>query len=237
METRIPSGRARKRASVCRGAGAEEVRVAQRRPVRDRVDVDPERVLEVGADVRVGMVHRGRALDAWDGCDLRFESPLGGDAGRRGGGDVGAERQLRVDVGLLVVGGGEDAELDAEREQQPDHDEPAVDRLAAAPRAREHERARAPRRTRSCAVGGPRERPSAEADEQQRCADPQQRRGEEHVRGKRQGRVRVRVDDRREPGSSCQPPDQPARRQRDRRRRTAAATAACPRAGRRGGCR
>ena len=63
----------------------------------------------------------------------------GRDAGRRGGHDVGAERQLRVDVRLLVVGGGEDPEVDAEREQQPDHDQAAVDRRAAPAGAGEQE--------------------------------------------------------------------------------------------------
>src|SRR5205823_1383561 len=63
-----------------------------------------------------------------------------GDGARRcGDDDVGAERQLRVDARLLVVGGGEDAEVDAEGEQQPDREESAVDRLAAATGAREQE--------------------------------------------------------------------------------------------------
>ena len=44
------------------------------------------------------------------------------DAGRRGDDDVRSESELRVDARLLVVGGGEQAEFDAEREQQADDD-------------------------------------------------------------------------------------------------------------------
>ena len=58
----------------------------------------------------------------------------GGDARRSRRGHVGAERELGVDVRLLVVGGGEEPDLDAERQQQRDDDEPAIDRSAAARR-------------------------------------------------------------------------------------------------------
>ena len=42
--------------------------------------------------------------------------------GRCGCDDVGAERELGVDACLLIVGGDEDAEVDAEGEQQPEHE-------------------------------------------------------------------------------------------------------------------
>ena len=54
--------------------------------------------------------------------------------GRRGGDDVPAEGQLRVDARLLVVGGGEDPEVDPEGEQQPEDDQAPVDRRARAAR-------------------------------------------------------------------------------------------------------
>ena len=128
---------------------------------------------------------------------------------------------------LLVVGGGEDREAHAEGEQQPDHDEAAVDR-----------RARGGRRSpggRRAATRGCRERPAArarpasaaaQADQQQRRPDPEQRRPEEHVDRQRQGRVRVRVDDRREAGAHGQPVDQAAERPARRGRGSSAARAA-----------
>ena len=58
------------------------------------------------------------------------------------GDDVGAERELGVDVRLLVVGGGEDAEVDAEGEQQADDEQAAVDRRAAPPGAGQQEASR-----------------------------------------------------------------------------------------------
>ena len=179
--------------------------------------VDPVGVLEVRA-------RRRRTSGRWRSCPARRGSrrscasrPCVRDRpGRRGGGDVGAERELGVDVGLLVVGGGEDAEAHAEREQQPDHDEAAVDRCA---RAGRHWRAgtRAPCRAR--AAGGawqrPTQRPPAQTHEQQRRAEPQQRRGEEHVHRQRQRGIGVRVDDGGEPGAGGQPVDQAAHRERD----------------------
>ena len=96
---------------------AEEVRVPERRTARDRVRVDPERVLEVGADVRVRVIDRGRPADARYGGDLRLQAPLCCYPGRRRCRDVAAERELSVDVRLLVVGRSEQPELDPEREQ------------------------------------------------------------------------------------------------------------------------
>ena len=93
--------------------------------------VDPVRVLEVGSDVGIRMLERGRGLHARYQRDPAGEVPLRRDSRRRGRDDVGAERQLRVDVGLLVVGGGEDAEAHAKREQQSDHHKAAVDSGAA----------------------------------------------------------------------------------------------------------
>ena len=120
LETRIPSrcalqaahqlGRARRRGSRSR---AGVVACA------DRGRVDAEGVLEVGADVGVGVVDGADvAVDARHARDPRGEAVSADDARRRGDDDVGAERQLRVDARLLVVGRGEDAEADAEREQQ-----------------------------------------------------------------------------------------------------------------------
>ena len=86
--------------------------------MRERRAVDAEGVLQVGADVGVGVVDGGGAGDAGDALRSRCTSPCGDGAGRRGGDDVGAERQLGVDARLLVVGRGEDAEVDAEGEQQ-----------------------------------------------------------------------------------------------------------------------
>src|SRR5206468_3604215 len=54
-----------------------------------------------------------------------------------GGDDIGAERQLRVDARLLVVGRGEEAEVDAEGEQQSGHEQATVDRRSTAAGARE----------------------------------------------------------------------------------------------------
>ena len=94
--------------------------------------VDPVGVLEVGADVGVRVVERRRCLDAGRRRSCRARSGFA-ISRRRGRDHVGAECQLRVDVGLLVVGGGEDSEVDAEREQQPDDDQAAVDRAPRRP--------------------------------------------------------------------------------------------------------
>ena len=137
----------------------------------------------------------------------------GGHARGRGHGYVGAEGQLGVDGGLPGVGGGEDAEIDAEGEQQPDDHEAAIDRGPPS--------ARTGQQKTSSRVGPapcrlPREPGKAAApqpDEQQSRADPQQRRGEEHVDGEREGRVGVGVDDGREARAGRQPVDQGADRQ------------------------
>ena len=122
FETRMPSGVARSRASIVCGAAAEEVGVAQASSPRvERRRVDAEGVLQVGADVGVGVVDGGGAAHARARArSCAGEVVLRRDAGRRGRDDVGAERQLGVDARLLVVGRGEDAEVDAEGEQQPD---------------------------------------------------------------------------------------------------------------------
>ena len=77
------------------------------------------------------MVDRGGRADPGDRGDPGGEVAAGRNSGWRGGDDVRAERQLRVDVRLLVVGGGEDPEVDPEGEQQSEHDQAAVDRGAA----------------------------------------------------------------------------------------------------------
>ena len=106
------------------GAGAEEVGVAQGGGAGDAGRVDPVGVLQVGTDVGVGVVDRGGGLDAGDRRDPGTAGfACGRDARWRGGGDVGTERELRVDVCLLVVGGGEDPQVHAEGEQQPEHDQ------------------------------------------------------------------------------------------------------------------
>ena len=119
-EDAVAASRAAARASArrCRRGSRSRAGVV---PRVERRRVDAEGVLEVGADVGVGVVDGGDAGDARDAPRSRGRGACCGDhAGRRGGGDVGAERELRVDARLLVVGGGEDAEVDAEREQQPD---------------------------------------------------------------------------------------------------------------------
>ena len=140
FETRMPSRVARSRASICCGAAAEEVGVAQGRPARERRRVDAEGVLQVGADVGVGVVDGGRRRRRPASATIALDEACRVDhAGRRGRDDVGAERELRVDARLLVVGRGEDAEVDAEGEQQAEDEQAAVDRRAAPARAREQE--------------------------------------------------------------------------------------------------
>jgi hypothetical protein len=56
---------------------------------------------------------------------------------RRNRDDVGTERELRVDPGLLVIGRGEDRKVDAECEQEPEYEQAAVERGSASARARE----------------------------------------------------------------------------------------------------
>ena len=92
--------------------------------------------------------------------DRGREVVLPRDPGRRRRGHVGAERQLRVDGGLLVVGRREDPEVDAEREQQPNDDQPAVDRRAPPAGAGEQEAAQ---RLRASAGDSPRQSRRARA--------------------------------------------------------------------------
>ena len=154
------------------------------------------RVLEVGADVRVRVVDCRDARRSRQRSDLLHERMLPDRPRRCGRDGIGAERQLGVHACLLVVRGDEDAEVDAEREQEPEHEQPAVDRAAASARAGEQE---AEGRRRPLA-GGPRGDPgqstSAQPYQQERGADPEQRGRQEHVDGERQRRIRVRVDDR-----------------------------------------
>ena len=90
--------------------------------------------------------------------------------------DVGAERELGVDPRLLVVGGGEDAEVHAEREQERDEHEAAIDRRASSAGAREQEpaRRRRPARPRRAAASHdttrPRRRTSSSVAPSQRSA-------------------------------------------------------------------
>ena len=161
-----------------RGAAAEEVRVAQARRPRERRGVDAEGVLEVGPDVRVGVVDGGDAGDAADARDPLRGAVRARRAGRRGGDDVGAERELRVDARLLVVGRGEDAEV--RRRRRAAARRTSRPRLIAAPRRP----ALASRKPRQVVVARPpatrprepRERPTAQADQEQRRAEPEQRR-------------------------------------------------------------
>ena len=199
---------------VCGGV-ADEVRVAQARSLRERCGIDPEGVLQVGTDVRVGVIDRRDAGDARKLPDAVNEVVLDDRSRRRARDDVGTEGQLCVDARLLVVRRGEDAEVDAEREQERDHDEAAVDRSAAPARTDEQEarpRARASARR---AAGEPGERAAAQPHEQQRRPEPEQGRPEEHVHGEGQRRVRVRVDDRREPGARGECVDEPGAGERE----------------------
>ena len=86
----------------------------------ERGRIDAVGVLQVGADVRVGVVDGARRLTPGTAATVAARPVLGDHARRCGCDDVGAERELGVDPCLLVVGGGEDAEVDPESEQQPD---------------------------------------------------------------------------------------------------------------------
>ena len=70
--------------------------------------VDAEGVLQVGADVGVGVVDGGDARDPGHARDRALEAVRAIAPGGARRDDVGAERQLRVDARLLVVGRGED---------------------------------------------------------------------------------------------------------------------------------
>ena len=156
------------------------------------------------------MVDGGGRGDPGDLGDLPGEVLGRGDAGRSSGDDVGAQGELCVDQRLLVVGGREDAEVDAEGEEQADDDEPAVDRRAAAPGAGEQEAAHRGGASRRRPPRQPSDDAAAQPDEEQRGADPQQGRAEEHVDRERERRVGVRVHDRREAGAGGEPVDEEA---------------------------
>src|SRR2546423_10203764 len=130
-----------KRTQNARGGPADEVRVAEARAARDRARVDAEGVLEVGADVRVRVVHAARAGDPAIVSDPRYQAVLRHSLRRSADDDVRAECQLRIDARLLVVRRREEPEVHAEGEQEPDEDQAAVERAAAATGAREQEAA------------------------------------------------------------------------------------------------
>src|SRR5262249_56638816 len=102
----------------------DEVGIPQRGSWGEGRRVNAKRVLEVRADIRIGMVDRSRTGDAGDASDRGFEAPAADGAGRRGSDDVSAERQLRVDFRLLVVGRRENAEVDADSDHQAADKEP-----------------------------------------------------------------------------------------------------------------
>src|SRR5947207_1480106 len=95
--------------------------------------------------------------------------------------DVGSEGELGVDTGLLVVGRGEDAEVDAEGEQQPEDEQPAIDRGAAAAGACEQEAAGRRRASTCKPAGKPRDRAAAKTDQEEGRAKPKERGPEEHA--------------------------------------------------------
>ena len=124
----------------------------------DRARVDPEHVLEIGADVGVCVVDAARGGDTRDWAIRRAVDR------RALRDDVGAERQFRVDASLLVVGRGEDADLDTERQQEPEQQQAAVQRRAAACRALDE---KAAARSRARPEPGGRKRAAAQPEEQQ----------------------------------------------------------------------
>src|SRR5262249_31121601 len=120
------------------------------------------------------MVDRRDTGDAVESLDSPQELSAFERSRRRGCDDVGAESQLRVDTGLLVVGGCEDGEVDAEGEQQAENEEAAIDRAAAAAGARKQEAS-----VRRCAAtripaGKPRDSAATQTDQHEGGADPEQ---------------------------------------------------------------
>src|SRR5262249_12245467 len=120
------------------------------------------------------MVDRRDTGDAVESLDSPQELSACERSRRRGRDDVGAESQLRVATRLLVVGGGEDGEVDAEGEQQPENEEAAIDRAAAAAGARKKEAA-----VRRCAAtrvpaGKPVDSATAQTDQHEGGAHPEQ---------------------------------------------------------------
>src|SRR5204863_3903869 len=95
--------------------------------------------------------------------------------------DVGAERQLGVDARLLVVGGGEEAELDAEGEQEADDQQAPVDRSTSPAGACEEERGPGSGLSSRRPSRKPAERLAAQPDEQKCGAEPEQGWREKHV--------------------------------------------------------
>ena len=85
------------------------------------------------------MVECGGSGDSLDVCDLLFQRMRFQGFRRGARDDVRAERQLCVDTCLLVVRRGEDSEIDTEGKQQPDEQQSAVDRSAAATGARQQQ--------------------------------------------------------------------------------------------------
>ena len=131
FETRIPSGRARRRESICEALPPmkyESRRLVPRVKVRASI---PKVSWRSGPTYAYEW---STALDAGDPVHLLdpvLEAALGDRPGRRRDHDIGSQGELGVDAGLLVVGGGEDPEVDAEGEQKRVTTSP---RLIAAPR-------------------------------------------------------------------------------------------------------
>ena len=116
------------------------------------------------------MVDRGRAGDAVEIPDARRQAVLRDRAGRRVDHDVGAERELRVDPGLPVVGCREDAEVDSEGKQERGHHEATVDRGSSSAGAGEQESRCGLRALAGHATRDPRHGAAAGAHEEQRRA-------------------------------------------------------------------
>ena len=74
FETRMPSGVARSRSSICAALPPRKYESRSVVAARERRRVDAEGVLEVGADVGVGVVDGGDAGDAGHARDRRGEA-------------------------------------------------------------------------------------------------------------------------------------------------------------------